>query len=191
MRRLILGYYISIDGKSVDPDNGMREVMMSIDDPEQEQYFVDGLWDAGAFLMGRKSWQAMAGFWPTSDHPSAKAMNEIPKVVFSNTMTSAEEWPETSIVSGDLAEGIAALKAEARKDLVAVGGDEFMRALVRLDIADEYRLWVLPAIVGKGVALVPELPEPRRLRLIKSTAFPSGVLELRYARDDKEMDGVK
>lgn len=185
MRKLILGYYVSIDGKSVDPDNGMREVMMSIDDAEQEQYFVDGLWDAGAFLMGRKSWEAMAGFWPTSDHPSAKAMNEIPKIVFSSKMTSADEWSETRIISGDLAEEIAKLKAEPGKDLVAAGGDEFMRSLVKLDLADEYRLWMLPAITGKGAALVPELAEPRRLRLIKSTAFPSGVLELRYARDDQ------
>ena len=69
MRRLILGYYISIDGKSVDPDNGMREVMMSIDNDEQEQYFVDGLWDAGAFVMGRKSWQAMRAFGP---HPTTR-----------------------------------------------------------------------------------------------------------------------
>ena len=82
-------------------------------------------------------------------------MNEIPKVVFSNTITNVDEWPETRIVGGDLADGIAALKAEPGKDLVAAGGDEFMRSLVQLDLVDEYRLWVLPAIVGIGAALVP------------------------------------
>lgn len=69
MRKLILGFYVSLDGKSADADNGIRDVLMSIDDPEQEKYFVDRLWEAGAFLMGRKSYEVMADFWPTSDHP--------------------------------------------------------------------------------------------------------------------------
>jgi dihydrofolate reductase len=181
LRKLILGYYVSVDGKSVDPENGMREVMNSIDDPEQEEYFVKGLDEAGAFLMGRKSWEAMAGFWPNSDHPSAKAMNAIPKVVFSHTLKSADEWPETRIASGDLVDEIAKLKAEPGKDLVASGGDEFMHSIIKLGLVDEYRLWVLPAITGKGAPLVPALDAPQRLRLLKSTAFPSGVLELRYA----------
>lgn len=180
MRKLILEYYVSLDGKSADADNGMRAVMDGIDDVEQEKYYVDGLWEAGAFLMGRKSWEAMAGFWPTSNHPSAKPMNEIPKVVFSRTLDNVDAWPETRIARGDLAEEIAALKAEPGRDLFALGGNEFMRSLVKLGVVDEFRLWVLPAVTGKGTALVPELDEPIKLRLVKSTAFPLGILELRY-----------
>ncbi|MFI1916285.1 dihydrofolate reductase family protein [Nocardia sp. NPDC020380] len=181
MRKLILGFYVSLDGKSADADNGIRDVMMSIDDPEQEKYFVDSLWEAGAFLMGRKSYEIMAEFWPTSDHPSAKAMNEIPKVVFSRTLKSADNWPETRIAAGDTAEEIAKLKAEPGKDLVAAGGTEFMHSLIKLGVVDEYRLWVLPAATGKGAPLFPELDQPLDLRLVKSTAFPSGILELIYA----------
>ncbi|MFC3451590.1 dihydrofolate reductase family protein [Amycolatopsis speibonae] len=180
MRKLILGFYVSLDGKSADGDNGIRDVMMSIDDPEQEEYFVSRLWDAGAFLMGRNTYEAMAGFWPTSDHPSAKAMNEIPKVVFSRTLKSAEDWPETTIAAGDTAEEVAKLKAEPGKDLVAAGGTEFLHSLIKLGVVDEYRLWVLPAATGKGAPLFPELDQPLNLSLVKSTAFPSGVLELVY-----------
>ncbi|QWF80529.1 dihydrofolate reductase family protein [Amycolatopsis sp. CA-230715] len=181
MRKLILGFYVSLDGKSADGDNGIRDVMMSIDDPEQEDYFVRRLWEAGAFLMGRNTYEIMAGYWPTADHPSAKAMNEIPKVVFSRTLKAADDWPETRIASGDTAEEIAKLKAEPGKDLVAAGGTEFVHSLIKLGVVDEYRLWVLPAITGKGASLVPELTEAVRLRLVKSTAFPSGILELCYA----------
>ena len=180
MRKLILGFYVSLDGKSADGDNGIRDVMMSIDDPEQEEYFVNRLWDAGAFLMGRTTYEIMAGYWPTSDHPSAKAMNEIPKVVFSRTLTSADDWPETRIASGDTAAEIAKLKAEPGKDLVAAGGTSFLHSLIKLGVVDEYRLWVLPAVTGKGAALFPELAEAVKLRLVKSTAFPSGILELVY-----------
>ncbi|GAA3167617.1 dihydrofolate reductase family protein [Nonomuraea roseoviolacea] len=180
MRQLILGFYVSLDGKSADADNGIRDVMMSIDDPEQEEYFVSRLWEAGAFLMGRTTYESMAGYWPTSDHPSARAMNEIPKVVFSRTLKSAEDWPETRIARGDTAEEIAKLKAEPGKDLVAADGTRFMHALIRLGVVDEYRLWVLPAVTGKGAPLFPELDQAVKLRLVKSTAFPSGVLELVY-----------
>lgn len=179
MRKLILGFYVSLDGKSADADNGIRDVMTSIDDPEQEEYFVNGLWDAGTIIMGRNSYDAMKGFWPTTDHPSAKPMNAIPKVVFSRTLTSTDEWP-AAIASGDTAEEIAKLKAEPGKPIVAAGGTSFMHSLIRLGVVDEYRLWVLPAATGKGAALFPELDEALRLRLVASKAFRSGVLELVY-----------
>ncbi|KAB2386350.1 dihydrofolate reductase family protein [Actinomadura montaniterrae] len=189
MRKLILGFYVSLDGKSADGDNGIRDVMMSIDDPEQEEYFVGRLWEAGAFLMGRNTYASMAAFWPGSDHPSAQAMNEIPKVVFSRTLTSADEWPGTRIAGGDTAEEIARLKAEPGKDLVAAGGTAFLHSLIRLGVVDEYRLWVLPAAAGKGAPLFPELDRPLNLRLVKSTAFPSGVLELVYAAAGEQAPG--
>jgi dihydrofolate reductase len=181
MRKLILGFYVSLDGKSADADNGIRDVMMSIDDPEQEEYFVRRLWDAGAFLMGRNTYESMAAYWPGSDHPSAKPMNEIPKVVFSRTLDSADAWPETSIARGDTAEEIARLKAEPGKDLVAAGGTAFLHSLIRLGVVDEYRLWVLPAVTGKGAPLFPELAQATKLRLVTCTTFPSGILELVYS----------
>jgi len=185
MRKLILGFYVSLDGKSADGDNGIRDVMMGIDDEEQEKYFVNRLWEAGAFLMGRNTYEIMATYWPTSDHPSAKAMNEIPKVVFSSTLKTADVWAETTIASGDTAEEIAKLKAQPGKDLVAAGGTEFSHSLIKLGVVDEYRLWVLPAITGKGAALVPELDEAVKLRLVKCTSFPLGILELCYAPEGK------
>jgi dihydrofolate reductase len=180
VRKLILAFYVSLDGKSADADNGIRDVMMSIDDDEQENYFVEHLWEAGTFIMGRTSYEMMAPYWPTSDHPSANAMNEIPKVVFSRTPISTDQWP-AQIAGGDTAQEIAKLKAEPGKDIVACGGTTFMHALIRLGVADEYRLWVLPAATGKGAPLFPELDQPLNLRLVRSTPFPSGVLELVYA----------
>jgi dihydrofolate reductase len=62
----------------------------------------------------------MAGFWPASDDEYAKPMNDIPKVVFSRTLTRAD-WPQSTIASGDLADEISALKREPGKDLIAWG----------------------------------------------------------------------
>lgn len=181
MRKLVLSFYVSLDGKSADGDNGIRDVMMGIDDAELDEYYVQRLWEAGAFLMGRTSYEMMAPYWPTADHPSAEAMNAIPKIVFSRTLETADVWTETRIVSGDTAEEIARLKAEPGKDLVAHGGTAFLQSLIKLGVVDEYRLWVLPAVTGKGAPLVPELDEALKLRLVGSKAFKSGVLELTYA----------
>jgi dihydrofolate reductase len=71
--------------------------------------------------------------WP----PSAGAMNDIPKVVLSRTLQSADDWPETRIARGDTAEEIAKLKAEPGRDIVACGGTQFVHSLNRLGLVDE------------------------------------------------------
>ena len=107
-------------------------------------------------------------------------MNDIPKVVFSRTLQSAD-WPQTRIARGDTAEEIARLKAVPGGEILAHGGTQFARSLIRLGLADQYRLWVLPAATGRGAPLFTGLDKPLKLRLEKSTAFPSGILELVYS----------
>jgi dihydrofolate reductase len=130
--------------------------------------------------MGRVTYESMAEFWPKSDHPAAGAMNDIPEVVFSRTLRSAG-WPESRIASGDTAEEIARLKAEPGGEIVAHGGTQFVRSLIRLGLVDEYRLWMLPAAVGQGEPLFTGLAHPLPLCLQTCRAFPSGILELVYS----------
>ncbi len=185
MRQVVLQFITSLDGYSCDEDNGIRDVMMSIDDPEQDEYALTRLWEAGTHIMGRVTYQEMARFWPASSHPAAGPMNDIPKVVFSRTLQSAD-WPQTRIARGDTAEEIAKLKAEPGGDILAHGGTQFVRSLIRLGLVDQYRLWVLPAAAGQGAPLFTGLAHPLKLRLVKSTAFPSGVLELVYSPADHQ-----
>jgi dihydrofolate reductase len=181
MRQVVLQFIVSLDGYSCDVDNGLRDVLQEIDDPEEEKYALSRLWQAGTHIMGRVTYQGMASFWPTSSLPAAAPMNDIPKVVFSRTLQSAD-WPQTRIARGDTAEEIARLKAEPGGEILAHGGTQFVRSLIRLGLVDQYRLWVLPAAAGQGAPLFTGLADPLRLRLVKSTAFPSsGVLELVYS----------
>jgi dihydrofolate reductase len=129
--------------------------------------------------MGRVTYEEMAKFWPSSDHPIAAPMNEIPNVVFSASLQSAT-WPPARIARGDTAEELARLKQEPGGEIIAHGGTQFARSLIRLGLVDEYRLWVLPAAVGQGAPLFTELARPVTLSLVKTTAFPSGILELCY-----------
>jgi dihydrofolate reductase len=179
MRNVVLQFWLSLDGYSCDEDTELWSVMEDIEDPEQQEYFVGRLRQAGTHIMGRVTYEEMAKVWPTDDDPLAAPMNEIPKVVFSASLQSAN-WPETRIARGDTAEEIARLKQEPGGEILAHGGTQFNRSLIRLGLVDEYRLWVLPAAVGQGAPLFTGLDRPVTLNLIKSTAFPSGILELCY-----------
>jgi len=185
MRQLVLQFIVSVDGYSCDVDNGIRGVMDDIDDPEQEESAVSRRWQAGTHIMGRVTYQDMAEFWPTSSHPAAAPMNDIPKVVFSRTLQSAD-WPRTRIARGDTAEEIARLKAEPGGEILAHGGTKFVHSLIRLSLVDQYRLWVLPAAAGQGAPLFTGLAHPLKLRLVNNTAFPSGILELVYSPADHQ-----
>ncbi len=182
MRQLILQFWISLDGFSCDPFSQLPVLMEDADDPEQEEYFLGRIGRAGTHIMGRNTYQDMARFWPdASDNPVAPIMNNTPKVVFSKTLQSAD-WPESRIASGDTAEEIAKLKAEPGGEILAHGGVAFQQSLARLDLVDEYRLWVAPAAVGEGAPLFTDLDRPLTLRPITSTVFRCGLVELVYAR---------
>jgi dihydrofolate reductase len=184
MRQVVLQFWTSLDGYSCDPGTELYEFMQELPADEGDEYFVTRLRQAGTHIMGRVTYEGMANVWPTSDNPVAAPMNDIPKVVFSTTLKSAD-WPETRIASGDTAEEIARLKAEPGGDILAHGGIEFAHSLIELGLVDQYRLWVLPAAVGEGARLFTGLPRLLPLRLVSHTAFPNGQLELVYAPADR------
>ena len=114
-----------------------------------------------------------AGYWPGAPGPFAKPMNEIPKVVFSDSLASAD-WRETTIAAGDLAEAITRLKQE-RSDgyLLVHGGVRFARSLVETGLIDEYRLVVHPVVLGAGEPL---FTAPLTIDPTSTIAFSGGAV---------------
>ncbi|TDC56920.1 dihydrofolate reductase [Jiangella ureilytica] len=178
MRDVILYMSMSLDG-FVDSD---REHPGTIPEgAELKQWKLDRISTAGAHLMGRVTYQQMASFWQHSDDPYAAPMNDIPKVVFSRTLSDAEAtWPVTQVARGDLAAEVAAVKAAPGPDVVAWGGGRFAGALAAADLIDEYRLLVQPLVLGQGRALFDQLPESRHLDLVEAVSFPSGIVAHAY-----------
>jgi dihydrofolate reductase len=125
--------------------------------------------------MGRHTYEEMAGFWPTSDDEYARPMNDIPKVVFSKTLTAAD-WPQSTIASGDLADEINALKREPGKDMIAWGGAAFAQSLTRDRLVDEYRLVHQPVALGNGLPLFSGLTAPFVLDLLEARAYNGGAV---------------
>jgi len=136
---------------------------------------------AGVHAMGRVAYEQMSGFWPTSTDVYAKPMNEIPKVVFSTTLTRVD-WPTTTIASGDLETEVAKLKAEPGGEIIVYGGYRFAQALTRANLVDEYRLVTRPVALGCGEPMFKDLPTVRRLELAEVTPYPDGTVISIYRR---------
>jgi dihydrofolate reductase len=165
---------VSIDGFVAALD-GAHPWGYEREDDATKRWKLDSVRAAGAHLMGRVTYQEMAGVWPTSTSEYAAPMNEIPKVVFSKTLQSAE-WADSQIARGDLAEEIARLKREPGADLIAHGGATFAQALSRLRLVDEYRLVIHPTALGNGLALFNDLPAPLHLELIEAHRYRTGAV---------------
>jgi len=176
VRKLVLMMGVSLDGLVARSGTfGAGDWGVPPEDPALTARKLDWLHDAGLHLMGRVTYEEMAGFWPTADHQYAAPMNDIPKVVFSKTLTKAD-WPQSTIASGDLAEEINALKREPGKDLIAWGGAAFAQSLSRLRLVDEYRLVLQPVALGDGLPLFAGLTAPFVLGLVEARAYADGAV---------------
>lgn len=174
--KLVVQMDVSLDGHVARPGKfGAGGWGVPPEDPALKARKLDLIRDAGMHLMGRTTYEEMSGFWPTSDDEYAAPMNDIPKVVFSRTLTKAD-WPESTIASGDLADEIGALKREPGKDLIAWGGAAFAQSLSRLRLVDEYRLVVQPVALGEGLPLFAGFTEPLVLDLIEAQAYADGAV---------------
>ena len=128
MRQVTLQMGMSLDGY-VASDREHPGVAVP-EDAELVRWKLDRVAKAGAHLMGRTTYEEMAGYWPHSEHPYAAPMNDIPKIVFSKTLSDSEAtWPTTRVARGDLETEIAAIKEEPGPDVIAWGGAEFAAAL--------------------------------------------------------------
>jgi dihydrofolate reductase len=186
MRKIILMMSLSLDGFFEGPDH---ELGWQLIDEELHGHFNEWLKSAGGFLDGRVTHELMAGYWPTADADPASTATEaefagiwrdMPKIVFSRTLERAD-WNAT-IVRDVVVEDIKDLTAQPGGDLV-LGGANLAAAFMRLDLIDEYRLYVHPVVIGQGNPLFP--PDARmQLQLSETRTFSSGVAMLRYQRPD-------
>jgi dihydrofolate reductase len=169
---LVLKMSVSLDGY-VAPIDGSTDWVAAGRSEDGARWTVETLSNASAHLVGATIYSAWAGFWPGASGPFAKPMNEIPKVVFSDSLASAD-WGETTIATGGLAAAITRLKQE-RADgyLLAHGGTRFARSLVETGLIDEYRLVIHPVVLGAGERL---FSAPLTIAPISTTAFSGGAV---------------
>jgi dihydrofolate reductase len=189
VRDLILKMAMSVDG-FVSDLQGTNTWMFGADQ-EAKAWGVDFISNAGLHIMGSRSFEGMAAWWRTSADPFAPPMNQIPKAVFSRRgeavleaaraphgpgalQPGAESWAQAYVAGGDLAQEIAALKAQDGRPIIAHGGVSFARSLVAAGLVDQLALIVAPVALGQGLSLFSDLAAPMPLRLVSSRVFPGG-----------------
>jgi dihydrofolate reductase len=176
---------VSLDGFFEGPN---RELDWHMVNDELHRHFNELLGGMGGFLDGRVTYELMAEFWPAADQdPSstapmvefARIWRDMPKLVYSRTLDHAA-W-NTTVVRDVVPEDVRELKAQPGGDL-ALGGADLAATFRRLDLIDEYRLYVHPVLIGKGRPLFQPLDAKVRLALAETRRFGNGVVLLRYER---------
>jgi dihydrofolate reductase len=193
MRRVIAQEWMSLDGvvqapgaPDEDSSGGFRHGAWALpyfDDLAQQQV-VENLIGAGGFLLGRRTYEILGGYWPNASEEEqvvAKPLNEKPKYVVSRTLSEPLGWQNARLLRGEIGEAVAALKQEDGGDLVVIGSAELLRTLIGHDLVDELRLMIDPLFLGGGKGFFPDDGVLRPLRLVDSQVTTSGAILATYA----------
>lgn len=193
MRKLVAGTFLTLDGVMQAPGGP---------DEDREGDFSHGGWlvpyfeqkmgeimtewmsRAGAFLLGRKTYEIFAAYWPRVTDPAdtiATVLNTLPKYVASRTLERLA-WHNSQVLSGDVVEAVTALKAEEGGEIQVHGSGHLLQTLLRADLIDTLRIWQFPLVLGTGKRLFGEGTVPRSFRLIETELVATGAVLHVYER---------
>ncbi|MDT0275077.1 dihydrofolate reductase family protein [Blastococcus goldschmidtiae] len=186
MRKIVFHLGVSLDGYFEGPDADLSWHRV---DEELHTYFNRQLAASSAFLEGRVTYELMEAYWPDADKDPdadpatvefAGIWRSMPKIVYSRTLDTP--GPNATVVRDVVPQEVRALQAQPGGEMV-VGGPVLAEVFRRHDLIDEYRIFVMPVLVGRGRRLFESEGMPADLRLAETRTFGNGVVMLRYERD--------
>lgn len=185
MRRLILQEWVSLDGYAVDGGGSLDFFPESETDKFSDRDQLAFLDSVDTILLGRKTYELFVDYWPTAktdEEIIADRLNELPKLVFSNTLGEAPwgTWPPARVVPGDAVAEIGRLKEKGGKDMVLWGSLSLAQDLMLADLIDEYHLQLCPTLVGGGRPLFPTREGYANLERVNLRTYDTGVVFLHY-----------
>jgi dihydrofolate reductase len=188
MGKIVVTEFISLDGVIEDPGGAedYRHGGWTFEferGADGDKFKLDELLEAEAQLLGRVTYEGFAAAWPKMEDEAgfATKMNEMPKYVVSSSLERAD-WQNTTILSGDPAQSVAALKEEVDGVILIAGSATLVKSLLENGLVDELRLMVFPVLLGEGKRLFPEGEAKQRLRLAEAKTVGEGISLLRYER---------
>ena len=136
---------------------------------------------AGKFdmLLGRRTFEIFAAYWPNQGSRIAKAFNKATKYVVTSSLERFD-WEKSQRIDGDIVEKVRQLKASDGPELHIWGSSELLQTLIAAELVDEYRMWVSPVVLGKGKRLFDNSVPPCGLTLVETRSTPRGVLVNTY-----------
>ncbi len=182
MRKLIAFEFISFDGFMAGPPGKEMDFVISHFNKDMEQDLADQYRALDALVMGKTTFQSLAGYWPTpvaEAEPLQEVMNSIEKLVCSTTISSLQ-WNNSRKLAPDAASEIREMKQTAGKDLMIVGSASLVEAFTQQRLVDEFRFFIFPVILGAGKPLFSAQAGPVPLKLLQTKRFSNGVLRNDY-----------
>jgi dihydrofolate reductase len=196
MRKVIVNEFLSLDGVAQAPGGEDEDVSGGFrhggwhmgygEDDRAREWVTKYINEAGAFLLGRRTYEIFAGYWPNAPEEVqviAKPLNTKPKHVVSTTLSDPLDWQNSTVLQGDLADAVAALKREDGGDVHVIGSTELVRSLVGLRLVDELRLTIDPVVLGGGKRIFTDDGARRPFRLTDGQFTSTGAILATYVPD--------
>jgi len=193
MRKVIVNEFMSLDGVVQAPGGADEDTsggfehggwhLRYFDDLSQKRV-LESIVEAGGFLLGRRTYEIFASYWPNAPEEEqviAEPLNTKPKYVASTTLTEPLEWQNSTVLQGDVAEAVVALKLEDGADLHVIGSTELVQTLIEHALVDEFRLMLDPVTLGGGKRIFRDDGLLRPLRLVDSEVTSTGAVLATYA----------
>jgi len=177
MRRVIMWNLVTLDGFFEGAKSWDLSFHETVWGDELERISIDQLKAADCLLFGRTTYEGMAAYWTKATGTVAELMNAISKVVFSRTLPRAD-WSNTRLVAGPAEDEVHRLRQQAGKDILIFGSANLCDSLSRRGLIDEYRLGLVPVVLGVGNPLF-KAGNPMKLQLLETTPVRSGCTIIR------------
>ena len=193
MRKLVVGTFLTLDGvmqapggPNEDRDGGFQHGgwLVPYFDEKIVEIMTEWTKRAGAFLLGRKTYEIFAGSWPKSTDPAdeiAMALNTRPKFVASRTLDELK-WNNSFLLKEDVAEEVAKLKAQEGGEIQVHGSSDLLQTLLKDNLIDSLRIWQFPVVIGTGKRLFGEGTIPGSFRLVDTQMTTTGAVLHVYER---------
>jgi dihydrofolate reductase len=186
MSRLIVTEFVTLDGvmeaPGGEPTHPHTGWVFDFMGPEQQQYKLDEVLEAGSHLLGRVTYESFAGAWPEREGVMADKMNSMPKYVVSSTLEEPLEWNNSTLIRGDVAGEVGKLKERDGGPILVAGSATLVHSLIENDLVDELRLMVFPVMIGGGLRPFPESQQRKTFKPADTRTFDSGVAVHTYER---------
>jgi dihydrofolate reductase len=188
MRKLIVGSFITLDGVMQAPGGPEEDTSGGFDhggwsfgywDEQMQNVMGEWMSQPYALLLGRKTYEIFAAYWPNADQPPAEEFNKATKYVASTTLEDPE-WENSQLIEGDVADGIRALKEEEGPDLLVQGSGNLVQTLLQHGLVDEFRLMIFPLVLGTGKRLFDGGTMPDGLEVTSAQTSSTGVVIATY-----------
>jgi len=199
MGELVVRTFVTLDGvmqssgmPEEDRDGGFEHGGWQVPyfDDETGQVMIEEISRFDALLLGRKTYEIFAAYWPqvSDDDPIAARLNRAPKYVASRSLETVA-WQNTTVIKGEVADEVARLKQDYDRIDVS-GSGNLVQTLLRHDLIDRMSLWIYPVLLGSGKRLFANGTVPAALRLVDSTTYGNGAVNLTYERAGKPTSGT-